>query len=147
MGGKRGVGKEVPVILLDTDVLIDLALDREPHAGAAAALIDHLERAPRMAFVAWHTISNFYYLVRPARGGAAAKDFIEGLIRFVTVAPTDTEALRYATSLRMRDFEDTMQVAVARACGAEFIVTRNTKDFRQSPIAAKTPAEALLWLT
>jgi hypothetical protein len=40
-----------------------------------------------------------------------------------------------------------MQVVAARACGAEFIVTRNTKDFRQSPIAAKTPAEALLSLT
>ena len=76
------------MILLDTDVLIDVALDRAPHADAAAGLLDHLERAPRSSFVAWHTISNFYYLVRPVRGGAAAKDFIEGLIRFVTVAPT-----------------------------------------------------------
>ena len=135
------------MILLDTDVLIDVALDREPHGDAAAALIDHLERAPRMAFVAWHTISSFYYLVRPSRGGAAAKDFIEGLTLFVSVAPTDTEALRYATSLPMRDFEDAMQVAAARACGAEFIVTRNTKDFRRSPIHAKTPADALLELT
>ena len=135
------------MILLDTDVLIDVALDRAPHVDAAAELLDYLEHVPRRAFVAWHTLSNFYYLVRPARGGAAAKDSIEGLIRFVTVAPTDTEALRYATSLRMRDFEDAMQVAAARACGAEFIVTRNTKDFRQSPIAAKTPAEALLSLT
>ena len=135
------------MILLDTDVLIDVALDRAPHADAAAELLDHLERAPRSAFVAWHTISNFYYLVRPARGGAAAKDFIEGLTHFVTVAPTDTEALRYATSLAMRDFEDAMQVAAARACGAEFIVTRNTKDFRRSPIAATTPADALRALT
>ena len=135
------------MILLDTDVLIDVALDRAPHADAAAKLLDHLERAPRSAFVAWHTISNFYYLVRPIRGGAAAKDFVEGLIRFVTVAPTDTEALRYATSLPMRDFEDAMQVAAARACGAEFIVTRNTKDFRRSPIAAKNPEDALEALT
>ena len=135
------------MILLDTDVLIDVALDRAPHVDAAAELLDYLEHAPRRVFVAWHTLSNFYYLVRPVRGGAAAKDFIEGLTDFVTVAPTDTESLRYATSLPMRDFEDAMQVAAARACGAEFIVTRYTKDFRQSPIAAKTPAEALLSLT
>ena len=110
-------------------------------------MLDHLERAPRSAFVAWHTLSNFYYLVRPVRGGAAAKDFIEGLTRFVTVAPTDTEALRYATSLPMPDFEDAMQVAAARACGAEFIVTRNVRDFRRAPIPAKKPIDALRALT
>jgi len=135
------------VILLDTDVLIDVALGRAPHVDAAAELLDYLERAPRRAFVAWHTLSNFYYLVRPTRGGAAAKDFIEDLTDFVTVAPTDTEALRYATSLPMPDFEDAMQVAAARACGAEFIVTRNVKDFRRSPIPAKKPIDALRALT
>ena len=117
------------MILLDADVLIDVALDRAPHSDAAAELLDHLARAPRSAFVAWHTISNFYYLVRPTRGGSAAKNFIEGLVRFVTVAPTDTDALRYAISLPIRDFEDAIQVTAARACGVEFTVTRNTKDF------------------
>ena len=135
------------MILLDTDVLIDVALDRAPHVDAAAELLDYLEHAPRRVFVAWHTLSNFYYLVRPVRGGAAAKDFIEGLTDFVTVAPTETESLRYATSLSMRDFEDAMQVAAARACGAEFIVTRNAKDFRRSPIPAKKPIDALRALT
>ena len=94
-----------------------------------------------MAFVAWHSLSNFYYLVRPTRGDASVRDFLVDLTGFVTVAPADTDALRYATALPLRDFEDAMQVAAARSCGAEVIATRNVADFEASPIAARTPAE------
>ena len=130
-------------MLVDTDVLIDVALDRRPHSGPSSALLDRLESGGRRAFVAWHTLSNFYYLVTPARGAAGTRDFIAELVRFVAVAPADTAALRYAVSLPMADFEDALQVAAARACGARHIVTRNIRDFARSPIPAVTPREAL----
>ena len=130
-------------MLLDTDVLIDVALDRHPHADPAAELLDRIERGPTQAFIAWHTVSNFYYLVAPARGGLSARDFIVELTRFVGVAETSTEAVRFAAALPMSDFEDALQVAAARACGAEHIVTRNVKDYARSPIPAITPREAL----
>ncbi len=130
-------------ILVDTDVLIDLALDREPFAGAAAQLLDGLQQRPGMAFIAWHSVSNFYYLVQAKRGQAMTRDFLLDLTRFVDIAPTTTGSLVYASSLDMRDFEDALQVAAARACGATLITTRNLKDYRRSPIPAKTPAEAL----
>ena len=133
-------------MLLDTDVLIDVALDRRPHSGPSCEILDRVERGARRAFVAWHTLSNFYYLVTPARGDADTRDFIAELIRFVAVAPTDTAALRHALSLPMADFEDAMQVAAARACGARHIVTRNVGDFTRSPIPATTPREALVQL-
>jgi hypothetical protein len=75
------------LILLDTDVLLDVALDRNPHADASGALLDLLERRPRMAFVAWHTLSNFYYLVRPTKGTDVAQAFLSDLTTFATVAP------------------------------------------------------------
>ena len=130
-------------MLLDTDVLIDVALDRRPHSKSSSELLDRVEHGARHAFVAWHTLSNFYYLVTPARGDADTRDFIAELVRFVAVAPADTPALRYAVSLPMADFEDAMQVAAARACGARHIVTRNVSDFARSPIPAMTPGEAL----
>ena len=130
-------------MLVDTDVLIDVALDRRPHSEAAVRLLERLERGPRSAFFAWHSASNFYYLVAPTRGGAEARAFIADLIQFMAIAPTDTDALRYAASLPMKDFEDAMQVAAARACGATHIVTRNVKDFERSPIPAITPEAAL----
>jgi len=131
------------VILLDTDVLIDVALDRAPHAEEAARLLTLLEHRPRMAFVAWHTLSNFYYLVSPTRGGSDARQFLVDLTRFVSVAPTDTEAFHYAAFLPLADFEDALQVAAARACGATCIATRNLKDFKRSPIPARSPGELL----
>jgi predicted nucleic acid-binding protein len=133
-------------MLLDTDVLIDVALDRRPHSGPSSELLDRVERGSRRAFVAWHTLSNFYYLVTSARGDADTRDFIAELVRFVAVAPADTPALRYAVSLPMADFEDAMQVAAARACGARYIVTRNVRDFARSPIPVMTPREALVQL-
>ena len=134
------------MILLDTDVLIDVALDRRPHSGPSSELLERVEHSPRRAFVAWHTLSNFYYIVTSERGDADAREFIAELIRFVAVAPVDTPALRYAVALPMADFEDAMQVAAARACGAQHIVTRNVKDFARSPIPAVTPREALAQL-
>ena len=131
------------MILLDTDVIIDVALDRRPHSGPASELLDRLERGQESGFIAWHTVSNFYYLVAPSRGGLSARDFIVELTRFVAVATTDTESVRYAAALPMTDFEDALQVAAAHACGAQHIVTRNAKDYERSPIRAISPQEAL----
>ena len=130
-------------MLLDTDVLIDVALDRHPHSDDSTELLDRLQRRPKKAFVAWHSVSNFYYLVAPARRDAGARDFLEDLIRFVAVAPADTDAIKYAGTLPMADFEDAMQVAAAHACGARHIITRNVSDYRRSPIPALTPRAAL----
>ena len=130
-------------MLLDTDVLIDLALDRYPHAESAAELLDRIEHGTLTAFIAWHTVSNFYYLVSPSRGRTDTRDFIVELTRFAAVVPTGTEALHYAAALPMTDFEDAMQVAAARACGARHIVTRNVRDYHHSPIPAVRPQDAL----
>ena len=131
------------MILLDTDVLIDVALDRRPYANFASELLDRIEHGAESACIAWHSVSNLYYIVAPARGGVSTRDFIVELTRFVGVAITDTEALRYAAALPMADFEDAMQVAAARACGARHIVTRNVRDYERAPIRAVDPQEAV----
>jgi predicted nucleic acid-binding protein len=135
------------LILLDTNVVVDVVLDRAPHAAGSSALLELLERRGRMAFVSWHTLSNLYYLTRPLRGPDAATAFLERLTSFALVAPGDTETFRFATSLELPDLEDAMQVAAAWSCGARFIATRNTKDFKRSPVPARTPEQLLKELT
>lgn len=130
-------------MLIDTDVLIDVALDREPYSEAACALLDQLELRPNRAFIAWHTVSNFYYIVASKRATADTRRFVSELLGYVRVAPADTAALRFATTLPLSDFEDAMQVAAARACSARHIVTRNVRDYRLSPIPAITPQQAV----
>ena len=131
------------MILLDTDVLIDVALDRRPYSDPASELLDRIEHGAETAYIAWHSVSNLYYVIAPAVGGASARNFIVELTRFVALATTGTEDVRYAAGLPMADFEDAMQVAAARACGARHIVTRNVRDYDRSPIRAVGLQEAL----
>ena len=117
--------------------------------GAKIRIVTHplrlLQQGAGSAYISWHSVSNFYYVVAPAVGGIETREFIVDLLRFISVSQTDTEDILYAASLPMRDFEDAMQVAAARACGARHIVTRNLRDYAyaRSPIPAITPQEAL----
>jgi predicted nucleic acid-binding protein len=128
-------------ILIDTDILLDLALDRNPHADGAARVIDAVQRGSVSGIVAWHTISNLYYILTSFSDRKRALGFVRDLAAIVDVAPADSATLDIALSLDMRDFEDAMQVAAALAAGVEKIVTRNSRDFRRSPITVVAPAE------
>jgi len=119
--------------LLDTDVVLDVALARTPYAEASAGVLRWAE-AGGEAVVAWHTLSNCAYLLK---GGGRA--FLERLLRLVDVAPAGhAEALR-ALSLPMGDLEDAFQAVAALAWRADVIVTRNTRDYRRSTVPAVAP--------
>ena len=130
-------------MLIDTNILVDFALDRRPFSESAILLLDHLQSAAIAAYVSWHSISNFHYVVSPVTGDEGTRRLIVDLLEFVSVAETTTDDVRYAASLPMRDFEDAMQVAAARACGASHIVTRNARDYVRSPVPAVDAAEAV----
>jgi predicted nucleic acid-binding protein len=127
-------------ILIDADVILDVALDRDPHADAAARVLGLAQSSTVDALVAWHTVSNVYYLLAAAADRGKALGFIRDLSSIVEIAPADSSALRTALSLQMRDFEDAMQVAAALAGRADAIVTRNLRDFRGSPVKAVSPS-------
>ena len=124
-------------------MLIDVALHRAPHFEASAALLGRIERGAGRACIAWHTVSNVYYVVRGIQPGIDTRGFLAALTRFVEVAAGGAEAVRYAASLPMADFEDALQVAAARAAGASHVVTRNLGDYERSPIPAIAPPDAL----
>lgn len=123
-------------VLLDTDILLDVALRRGRFLADSAAVLRWAESEPGRAAVAWHSLSNISYLLRPD-----ARPFIRGLLEFVEVAPTGTDAARHAVGLPMTDFEDALQAAAALAFGASSIVTRNARHYRRSPVPAISPAD------
>ena len=118
-----------------------MALEREPFFEVSKAFMDFAEGADEPVCIAWHTVANAYYIAD--QHGVDARDFLVRLTQWVEIAPTDAESVRYAAGLPMADFEDALQVAAARACGAGHIVTRNLADYAQSPIHAVSPLEAL----
>lgn len=134
------------MLLIDSDVLIDAALLREPHAASSMSLLDEVRLGRERACIAWHTISKFHYEVARERDAPYARQFMADILDFVEVVRTGTADVRYALNLPMADFEDALQVAAAQACGARSIVTRNTRDFAHSPIPAVTPEVAFAGL-
>jgi predicted nucleic acid-binding protein len=125
-------------ILIDTDILLDVALDRAPFADSSGQLLDWAESHPGAACVAWHTLANVAYLVK---GNSRA--FLRQLLSFVIIPSTSTDAARQALELPVADLEDAFQVATAQTFAADHIITRNLKDYRRSPVPAAIPEQFL----
>jgi predicted nucleic acid-binding protein len=123
--------------LIDSDVLLDVALIREPHAQASASVLRWAESGGSAA-VAWHTLTNCAYLLK--RDG---RPFLERLLQVVEVASVGGADARRALQLPMNDIDDAFQAAAALAWGADVIVTRNLVDYRHSPVGALSPAAFL----
>jgi len=122
-------------ILIDADVLLDVALGREPWFAASSATVAWAVDHPGSAAVAWHTVANIAYLAP-----GAARGFLGDLLLSVDVAPCSTRHALEALNFPMGDLEDALQAAAALAFGADTIVTRNLSDFRGSPVPAVAPA-------
>lgn len=128
-------------LLLDSDVLLDVALNREPFVEQSGPVVGWCQLTAGSAVVAWHSISNLYYMLRPARGDANARRFLSDLLTFAEVASGGTSAIRAALGMRTNDFEDAMQIAAAISADVQFIITRNTNHFRGALIPALMPSD------
>ena len=121
-------------ILIDTDILLDIALRRSEFYAHSAAVLSWAEANPGQAAVAWHSLSNLAYMIKPD-----ARTFIADLLDFVEVAQVSTPDMHAAIGLPMKDLEDGMQVAAALSFGARHLVTRNLPDYRRSAVPALAP--------
>ncbi len=88
-------------------------------------------------------ITTIHYLVRKELGAARAKRTVSAILRVFDVATVDREVIQDALQLSLPDFEDSVTATAARLAGCDFIVTRDPKGFRGSPIRPLTP-EAFL---
>jgi predicted nucleic acid-binding protein len=127
--------------LLDTNVLLDLALGRAGLCEASSATVAWCLNHPGSALLAVHSLATFFYLAGRAVGPAKAREFIGDLTAGMDVAPLDNDEVRRALDLPLADFEDALIAAAAESSGATQIVTRNVADFRRSPIKAISPDE------
>lgn len=126
-------------IFIDCDVLLDVGLDRKPFVETSSVLMDYLEANPQTGCIAWHSLSNIYYIASKTTSKDQARDFIADLCRFLYVVPTGNQDVLTALEQPMSDFEDALQVSAALACEAEYIITRNLDDYANAPLPACAP--------
>jgi predicted nucleic acid-binding protein len=130
-------------VLFDINVILDVLLDRKPHAEASAAVWAAVETGATEGFLAAHAVTTIHYLLRKDVGGAKARRILSAILRVFQVGPVDRSVIEEALHLPLADFEDAVTSASARASGCECIVTRDPKGFRGSPVRSFTP-EALI---
>jgi predicted nucleic acid-binding protein len=141
---RRGPGL---ALLIDTNVLLDVVLERKPWVEEATALLDAVAKGQAAGYVASHSIPIVYYVVARARDRAAAATATSDLLQLLTVVPLDNASFQRALGLGLRDFEDGAQAAACLQAGADCLVTRNPKDYKGAPLTLRTAGEALALLT
>ena len=126
-------------ILFDTNVVLDVLLDRQPYVEASAAAWAAVETGISEGMLAAHAVTTIHCLVRKEMGNIKARRIISAILRVFGVATVDGAAVQEALQLPLSDFEDAVTAAAARLAGCECIVTRDPKGFRGSPVRALTP--------
>lgn len=130
-------------ILFDTDVVLDVLLAREPHAGVAALLLALVDRELIDGAVCATTVTNVDYLATKALGRGRADKLVRELVSLFVVAPVDRDTLTRALTLGFDDFEDGVVHEAAAGWGAAGIVTRNLRDFTRATLPVFGPDELL----
>ena len=129
-------------VLVDVNVVLDILLDRQPHAEASTAVWASVETGRLEGFLAAHAVTAIHYLIRKDLGSARAKRTLAMMLKVFHVAVVDGTVLSEALELPMADFEDAVSAAAARWAGCDLIVTLDPKGFRGSPIRHLTPEAA-----
>ncbi len=133
-------------LLVDLNVVLDVLLDRRPHAIPAAALWAAVERGTIEGFVPAHGFTTIHYLARRQRGARFARQTVADLLRVFAVAPVDGAVIQHAIGFAWPDFEDAVCAAAAAASLCEAIVTRDGSGFPDTPVPVVTPEAALAGL-
>ena len=134
-------------ILLDTNIILDIALRREPHFYHSSKLFRLFDEKLIEGYITATTLTDIYYIARKEKTRNAAKNFIRDLIKIVEVLGVDKEVIQDALSSNIDDFEDAVQVFSAEHHEIKTIVTRNKKDFRKSGLEILTPKELIQQIT
>ena len=130
-------------VLLDTDVVLDVVLAREPFAQASAQLFKLHEQGKIDAYIAAITPINVFYITRKIKGGQAARQAVELLLSSLAVCPLSHGVLAEAYKLRFADYEDAVQHASATANGIDTIVTRDINDCKNATLPVFSPTDFL----
>jgi predicted nucleic acid-binding protein len=130
-------------VLLDLNVVLDVLLDRAPHAAAAARLWAAVEEKKVEGFLPAHGFTTVFYLAARHRDAAYARRILDGLVTVFAVASVDASVVRRALGLGLPDFEDAVCVAAAEAAGCDLVVTRDPRGFARSPLRVVDPTTAL----
>ncbi|MEZ3462135.1 MAG: PIN domain-containing protein [Lachnospiraceae bacterium] len=132
--------------LIDTNVILDVLLKREPFYKSCASVLTLARRKEIELYVSASAITDIYYIANQAlRDRAEVKSLIVKLIKVVSVAGISEDEIQKALALPWKDFEDSVQYSVALLQKMDGIVTRNPKDYKEAEMKVWDPEEIVSW--
>ena len=135
-------------VFMDTNIVIDFLANRQPFAMDAARLFDLAVNGKVRIFIAAVSYNNIYYILRQSMSGSATLKLLEELAGMTEITDVAAAVIRQSLKTDFKDYEDAIQYHSALSIAdLDFIVTRNTKDFKKSKLAVLTPTEALASLS
>ena len=134
-------------VLIDTNVIVDVALEREPFYAESDRILTFVEEGQIQGYVSASTFSDLYYIIRRDKGRDWTLEFLRQLATFCQVATVDNSVISIALTCNFKDFEVAIQYSTAVINLIDAIVTRNPRDFPVNIPRIVTPNQLIQELT
>lgn len=130
-------------VLLDTNIVLDVLLKREPWVQAASAIWRAADAGQIGAYISANTVTDIFYIARKVAGWPKARVAVQLCFESFGICTIDRAVLESALALPGSDFEDNLQLACAVANGLEAIISRDMTGFEVATLPVFT-AEAFV---
>ncbi|MFN9553358.1 MAG: type II toxin-antitoxin system VapC family toxin [Dolichospermum sp.] len=134
-------------VLLDTNIIIDIALERQPYFTNSETVLAFVEQGQIEGYISASTISDLYYLIRKQKGRDLTIEFLQEILTFCQIATVNQAASILAFTTTFQDFEDSIQYSTAVVNKLDAIITRNPQDFPIITPRIITPEQLIAELT
>lgn len=134
-------------VLLDTNIILDVALERQPFFDDSETIISLVEQGQIEGYICASSFGDLYYIIRKAKGRDLALEFLREIVTLCQVATVDSNAINMALTINFRDFEDAIKYSTAALNNSDVIVTRNSNDFPVTTPRIMTPQQLIQELT
>ena len=128
-------------VFIDTDVILDLFIQREPHHKIALRFFSFLKKNAIQGFTSPVSVANMYYILEKTKNRRYALDKTRRLMQLVRIATLDQQITEAAIGAPYRDFEDSIQYHCALANGIRTLITRNVSDYPKNQLKVLLPDE------
>jgi predicted nucleic acid-binding protein len=130
-------------VFLDSDVILDFYIERQPHHNVALRLFTRLKRSRAKCCTSAVIVANAYYILTKLESKEYALDKIRKLRKFVEIIPIDSSTIDAALTSPYKDFEDSIQFHCAIQNKVGTFITRNVRHYPKEQLRIAEPTQYL----
>lgn len=136
------------VILVDTNIVLDIIQGRQPYCNTASDIFVMCAKKEVTGYIALHSVSNIFFILRKLYSTDERRKILKDILKILTVVSVNHKEVSEALENKeFKDFEDCLQDECAKKVNADYIITRNIQDFQYSKVKAALPDEFIEIMT